>query len=195
MKMKKKLKYLVSAWGLSPSARGLSPVAWRGLSPLTWRGLSPVVGLAMFLMAALAGCGGQTPGRSWGQTPGADGWERCERDFEAARSEYRQRLHAANTTVEISDAASFGWSRLEDLLSRVAALRVASGESAAAVEKEIAALKSKALIDGEKESAQFEGGSMAIYAGGIAANEEVAEALSEMLAARKEKQMTVRRNQ
>ena len=137
--------------------------------PFVACGLSPLIALTV----AWAGCGGQCPG--------ADGWARLERDFEAVRTEYRQRLAAANTTVEITDAASFGWMRFEVLLSRVAALRIASGESAAVVEKEIATLKSKVRDDGEKVSAEFEGGTLAIYAGGIAANDELVKALSEML--------------
>lgn len=156
--MKKILGYVAAAWGLSPVGR------W-GLSPL------------ICLMAALVGC--------VGQSPEADGWGRLERDFATAQTEYRQRLDAANTTVEITEAASFGWSRFEDLLSRVTALRIASGESASVVEKEIAELKAKSRGDGEKESAQFEGGSMATYVGGLVANDEVAMALAEMLAARK----------
>lgn len=156
--MNKILRYVAAAWGLSPVRR---------------RGLSLLGGM----MAILVGCGGQSPE--------ANGWDRLECDFETARTEYRQRLDAANTTVEITEAASFGWARFEDLLSRVATARIASGESAAVVEKEIAALKSKARNVCEKESAQFEGGSMAAYAGGIAANEVLAKALSQLLAARK----------
>lgn len=134
-------------------------------------GLSPLLGLLL----ALSGCGGQAP----------TGWGRLERDFEEVRSEYQRRLDAADTTVEIIDAASFGWVRFEDLLARVADLRIASGESAAVVEKEIAALKSKVLADGEQESAKFDGGSFSAYVGGLVANDEVAMALAEMLAAAK----------
>lgn len=140
---------------------------------MSLRKLSPLICLTV----ALASCG-------W-LSPNADGLDRLERNFAAVRSEYRQRLDAADTTAEIIEAASFGWggwSMLEDLLSWVAAMRTAAGECALVVEQETAALKSKALDDGEKDPAQFESGSMAAYVGGLAATEEVAVALSEMLA-------------
>lgn len=145
------------------------------------RGLSPLLGL----LVALSGCGGQSPMESGcgGQSPA--GWERLERDFAAVRSEYQRRVDRANTTVEFIDAAWFGRSRFEELLSRVADLRIASGENAAVVGKEIADLKARAQAEGEQESAKFEGGSFATYAGGLVANDEVAMAISQMLAAGK----------
>lgn len=150
------------------------------------RGLSPLLGL----LVALSGCGGQSQMESLvtlsgcgGQSP--VGWERLERDFAAVRSEYQRRVDRANTTVEFIDAAWFGRSRFEELLSRVADLRIASGENAAVVGKEIADLKARAQAEGEQESAKFEGGSFATYAGGLVANDEVAMAISQMLAAGK----------
>lgn len=96
------------------------------------RGLSPLLGL----LVALSGCGGQSQMESLvtlsgcgGQSP--VGWERLERDFAAVRSEYQRRVDRANTTVEFIEAAWFGRSRFEELLSRVADLRIASGENAA----------------------------------------------------------------
>lgn len=150
------------------------------------RGLSPLLGL----LVALSGCGGQSQMESLvtlsgcgGQSP--VGWERLERDFAAVRSEYQRRVDRANTTVEFIEAAWFGRSRFEELLSRVADLRIASGENAAVVGKEIADLKARAQAEGEQESAKFEGGSFAAYAGGLVANDEVAMAISQMLAAGK----------
>lgn len=150
------------------------------------RGLSPLLGL----LVALSGCGGQSQMESLvtlsgcgGQSP--VGWERLERDFAAVRSEYQRRVDRANTTVEFIEAAWFGRSRFEELLSRVADLRIVSGENAAVVGKEIADLKARAQAEGEQESAKFEGGSFATYAGGLVANDEVAMAISQMLAAGK----------
>ena len=150
------------------------------------RGLSPLLGL----LVALSGCGGQSQMESLvtlsgcgGQSP--VGWERLERDFAAVRSEYQRRVDRANTTVEFIEAAWFGRSRFDELLSRVADLRIASGENAAVVGKEIADLKARAQAEGEQESAKFEGGSFASYAGGLVANDEVAMAISQMLAAGK----------
>ena len=131
------------------------------------------------IMVMLFGCCGRSP------TEASD-WDRLERDLEHVRSEYQGRLDAANTTVEMTEAALFGWTRLEDLLTRAASLRVAAGENAVAVEKEVADIKTKVLADGKEECANYEGGSIAAYVGGLTANAELAAELSGMIARRKE---------